>query len=485
MAKESSDTRPNVLLVCFDHLGGHMMRPAGHPAVMTPTLAQLAGSGVMYTNAYSCTPTCVPARRSLMTGLTAQSHGDRTFKSELTMPDAPTMAQCFRDAGYQAYAVGKLHVYPQRNRIGFDDVLLNEEGRHQFEMTADDWEQYLADRGFGGQAFAGGMNNNDYMTRPWHLPEDCHPANWTASQMCRVMHRRDPTRPAFWYLSFTGPHPPLWPPQAYMDMYRDVPIDEPVVGDWARDPAAMPLTLRKNRYYSIVDAPPHEVELARRAFYATITHLDHQLRVVLGYLREQGLLQNTVVAVTSDHGDMLGDHGLWAKGNMLDNSARVPMILAPRPGDERFKPGTRDDRLARLEDIMPTLLELAGIETPSTVEGRSLLTGDRRELLFAEHYEGEGSTRMIRDDRYKLIYYAAGNVTQLFDMHEDPRECRDLSGDPDHAKVKQRLTAALIEHLWGEDRAWVKDGRLVGVPDPGTMPSASRDLTGQRGLRYL
>ena len=118
-------TRPNVLLVCVEHWSGRNLSSAGHPCIMTPTLDRLAANGVRFTNAYSATPTCIPARRALMTGTTAKTHGDRIFNETLKMPDLPTLPQIFSEAGYQTYAVGKLHVYPQRDRIGFDDVILN------------------------------------------------------------------------------------------------------------------------------------------------------------------------------------------------------------------------------------------------------------------------------------------------------------------------------------------------------------------------
>ena len=109
-----------------------------------------------------------------MTGVTARTHGDRVFNQHLEMPNLPTMAQCFRNGGYQTYAVGKLHVYPQRNRIGFDDVILNEEGRHHLGMLGDDYEQYIADAGYAGQEFLGGQCSNDYNVCPWQLPDHCH-----------------------------------------------------------------------------------------------------------------------------------------------------------------------------------------------------------------------------------------------------------------------------------------------------------------------
>ena len=136
---------PNVLMICVDHWGGRLMGEAGNSFIETPTLDELSRSGVRFDQCYARTPTCIPARRSIMTGTTARTHGDRTFKEKLPMPnDIPTLAGCFHSAGYQTFAVGKMHVYPQRDRAGFDDVLLNEEGRHHLGMGNDDYEIYLA-----------------------------------------------------------------------------------------------------------------------------------------------------------------------------------------------------------------------------------------------------------------------------------------------------------------------------------------------------
>lgn len=474
---------PNVLLICVDHWGGLLTRPAGHPVVMTPTIAQLARCGIHYTNAYSACPVCGPARRSLMTGMTSRGHGDRVFKSE-PMPAVTTLAQAFGDAGYQAAAVGKLHVTPQRDRIGFDDVLLNEEGRCR--APADDYELDLADRGHPGRGFASGMCNNDYMTRTWHLPDECHSTNWTAAQMCRTIHRRDPRKPGFWYMSFSAPHPPLWPLEAYMRQYRGVEMDEPVVGAWSDDEQSLPWLLRQRRgLYAIESATPHEVDLARRAFYALITHIDHQIRVVIGYLNEQGLTNNTIIAFTSDHGDMLGDHHLWAKGLMYEMSAKVPLVIVPAADDPRVEVNVRDNRLAELRDVMPTILDMAGLDVPDSVEGQSLVAGERRSYLYCELYEHEHATRMVRDARFKLVYYPVGNHAQLFDLEADPRETRDLAGDSHYVEHLARLRQTLIGHLYGSDEQWLRNGDLVGLPDRPVTPNLSRSLRGQRGLRFL
>ena len=480
--------RPNVLLICVDHWGGRFARPSGHPVVMTPTIEQLARTGVYYTNAYSACPTCIPARRTLMTGLSARTHGDRVFNEYARMPRVPTLAQCFRDVGYQAYAVGKLHVYPQRDRIGFDDVISNEEGRHHLGGGADDWELYLQEQGVAGREYASGVCNNEFIVSPWHLPEHCHPTNWAAYQMCKTIRRRDPDRPAFWYLSFVGPHQPMWPLKKYLDMYLSVEMDEPATGDWSRDYDAMPYMLRKRNstFATGPGTPPHEIDLGRRAFYACVTHIDHQVRLVIGHLREAGLLDNTIIAFTADHGEMLGDHRLWTKAYMLEGSAKVPLLISLPAGDDRLPRGVKDDRLVELRDVMPTLLDLAGLDVPDTVEGQSLLRDEPREYLYGEHYEGAMANRMIRSGRYKLIYYPAGNVVHLFDIEADPAETRNLADEPVHAVSRARLTELLVRELYGEDRRWVTDdGRLEGMPEPEFVPTLNRGLTGQRGLRFL
>jgi len=474
--------RNHVLLITTDHWFGSLLGGEGHPVVQTPTLDALARLGTTYTRAYSDCPVCIPARRTLMTGAPARVHGDRVFDESLAMPPLTTLAAAFGDAGYQTYAVGKLHVNPPRDRIGFDDVWLAEEGRTAFGAE-DDYELFLGERGHAGQQFAHGMGNNDFAMRPWHLDEASHVTNWITQQMARVIRRRDPTRPAFWYLSYTHPHPPLAPLAHYLDLYRDAEIDAPATGSWSEDTASLPYAVRINRLrWSHLG--PRETRQARMAFYALCTHIDHQLRVIVGTLREEGILDRTVILFTSDHGEMLGNHGLWVKRLLYENSARVPLILVGAAGDERVPVGRRDDRLVGLQDVMPTLLGLAGCEVPASVTGRSLVGSDVRDHLYAEFGEDERATRMITDGRHKLIYYPAGNRSQLFDLAVDPAERDDLVPGGTHAEVVGRLTARLIAELYGGDVAWVRDGELVGMPEPTSRPRPDRGLSSQRGSHW-
>jgi len=469
----------NVLLVCTDHWPGALLGCAGHPTVRTPTLDNLAANGRHFPNAYTTVPACMPARRSLLTGLTPYTHG--TFSNEMRrLPSGvPSLAQAFRDNGYHAVGVGKMEVFPTRSRAGFDETIVDFEGRGFRNGEMDDYELFLADEGHAGQRYTGGMCNNGYMYRPWHLDERLHVTNWTTQQMCRQITRRDPDKPGFWYLSYSHPHPPLNPLRDYLDLYRDLDPPLPVRGDWDQDADRSP-RLQDDQKAN----PPQsdlETQRVRRAFYALCTHIDHQFRVVLGTLREQGLLDDTIILFTADHGDMLGDHGLWSKRNCFEGEANVPMLLAG-PGVDR---STTDHRLVSLEDIYPTLLSLAGIDIPDHVEGLSMVGASQRDTVVCVKNTTSASCRMIRDDRYKLVYFPAGNQRLLFDLEQDRRETRDLSSDADHADTLDRLTQAMIQSFQlDEEKQWVDGNRLVGADYTPQPAGGSRHYSLQRGVHF-
>ena len=455
------------------------MGAAGRTDIDTPTLDQIARNGTWFPNAHSECPICIPARRSIMTGTAPRQHGDRIFQPSLNKPEFPHLADVLRCAGYQTGAVGKLHVYPQRDRIGFEEVISFEEGRPHLGGP-DDWDIWLADHGHAGQGYAHGMSNNSYEFRPWHLPEDCHPTVWLARQMGRMIQRRDPTRPQFWHLSFNYPHPPIVPLASYLALYSNRQMEPALEGDWNND---LPVALQyvANAWPRLA---PDKLAAMRRAFYAQCTLIDHQLRVVIGTLREQQLLDNTIVLFTSDHGDMLGDHGLYAKRVMHRGSVSVPFLLMGTANCDRVRSGAVDDRLAGMQDIMPTLLDLAGVEIPDTVAGLSLVSDKRRETLYCEAQEGQSAIRMVTDGCWKLIWYPAGNRFHLFDLKSDPDETTDLSASSAAADERDRLEAQLVSELYGDDLAFVQNGKLVGTPAEPVLPKPNRGLSSQRGLHY-
>lgn len=472
--------RPNILLIVTDHWSAQLLGTAGHPVIKTPGLDELAANGTRFSNCYSECPVCIPARRTLMTGQTPKTHGDRVFSVKMQMPSVKTLPQAFRDAGYQADAVGKLHVYPQRDRIGFDSVQLDEEGRRHLGGL-DDYDTFLGDAGFVGRQYDHGMSSNQYSWAPWHLPDNLHVTNWASRQMARAIKRRDPTRPAFWYLGFRHPHPPLVPLQKYVDMYRDVDIDHPRVGGWVgsmQTEGIYPFEamLGKTKLLSQED-----MINAKRAFYSLCTHIDHQIRWLIGTLQEEGILDDTIIVFTSDHGDMLGNHHTVAKRLFYEESCNVPLIILGTAGRPKLNDLDVDDRLVGLQDVMPTLLDICEIPIPETIDGMSLKSDKKRKYFFGEFGEDETASRMVRDVSHKLIYYPTGNHFQLFDLKTDPHELIDVYGKPENRQIRESLKQKLRESLYGSDLAWLDDGKFVGAPNKNYVWSGSRSLYLQRG----
>ncbi len=479
----------NVLLINVDQWSGNFLSCMGSK-VMTPTIDSMRMIGTQFVNAYSSTPVCIPARREILCGCDAKTHGDRTFDVTKEMPKGmPTIAEVFKSAGYQTFAVGKLHVYPQRSRAGFDDVLLMEEGRHYQDVKFDDYERYLMLNGKTGEEYGHCMCNNDYLVNQWHLEDKFHPTNWITRQMCETILRRDSSRPSFWYLSYNHPHPPLAPLKQYLDLYENMEIDLPPVGDWASQQQEGPEFCKNywNLFAHMQD--PEMVKRAIKGYFALCTHIDHQIRLVLGTLREQGLLDNTAIAFIADHGEMLGTHNLWQKNVFYENSTKIPCVIVPPAGSSKLREHYRDERLVQLRDIMPTLLDIAGIPIPESVNGMSLAIDGKeysRDYIYGELWEDIRASRMIRKGTYKLIYSPYGNRFQLFDLEQDPCECRDLSMVPEKKVVKEELARILVANLYGQDLSWLNEqGCLVGcdIVENNTNVLGKHDFLLQRGYR--
>lgn len=479
--RDNQNNRPNVLFISVDQWPAHLFGCAGNTVIETPTIDSLARAGIRYTSAFTECPICIPARRSMMTGTSPRTHGDRIFQPALPMPPFPTLAGTFTAAGYQTQAIGKLHAYPPRARTGFEEAFIAEEGRSHLGGV-DDYEIFLAENGQAGQQFMHGMSNNQYSWRTWHLEERLHVTNWITATAAKNIRRRDPTRPAFWHVSYTHPHPPITPLASYLERYRSRTIDTPAASEWSKR-ASTPWAVQAAQQLWAELSDEQHADM-RRAFYAQCTHVDHQIRLLIGALREEGILDNTIILFVSDHGDMLGDHGMYAKRFLYQGSVKVPMILVNRAGVDEHRQGTTDNRLVALQDIMPTLLSMCDIAVPETCDGLSMLGGSQRDTLYCEAMEGPRATRMVTDGRYKLFWYPAGNQFQLFDLEDDPCELHDLFYAPEMLPVIHTLRAYLLSALYGSDLQWIKDGTFVGCEEPDTTVPANRDLSGQRSIHF-
>ncbi|WP_202638449.1 arylsulfatase [Bailinhaonella thermotolerans] len=471
----------NVVLICVDQWRGDCLSAEGHPVVRTPHLDALAASGTRFSRAYSATPTCVPARAALHTGLSQTGHGRVGYEDGVPWEYPTTLAGSFRDAGYQTKCVGKMHVYPERARLGFDDIELHDGYLHFARRRSrdpreyDDYLTWLSERGVPYADYVDhGLNCNSYVARPWDKAESLHPTSWATSRAIDFLYRRDPTAPFFLFLSYHRPHPPYDPPAWAFDQYLAAPPGEPPIGDWAGDYEPWREDWRHDAYAARVD--PATWHRARAGYYGHMAHIDLQVNRFLEALAEFGHGDDTVVAFVSDHGEMLGEHGLWRKGYPYEGSARVPFLLAG-PG---VPSGVVSDAVVELRDVMPTLLDAAGLDAPEGIDGRSALPAARdpetrlRPYLHGEHVLLGQSLQWLTDGEEKYVWMSGTGKEHLFDLRTDPGELRNLAAkSPDRARTwRDRLIAELA----GRPEGFVQDGDLApGRPVNPVLPSLRPD----------
>lgn len=463
----------NVVLISADQWRGDCLSAAGHDVVQTPNLDQLAAEGARFENAFSATPTCIPARVALLTGLAQESHRRVGYRDGDAFEHQVTLAGEFGRHGYQTHAIGKLHVWPERHRAGFDEVELHDGYVHHSRRrgvpsaSVDDYLPWLREHTGDPDAdyTTTGLDCNGMLARPWDRDEALHPTTWVVTRALTWIERRDPTAPFLLYLSFHRPHPPFDPPQWAFDMYLDAPPDEPAEGDWTeifdewrQDPAP------PDAFVGRMD--PRIRQRARAGYFGHMAHIDAQLHRLREGLAAAGLTDDTVVAFVSDHGEMLGDHGLYRKSYPYQGSVHVPFLVAGPPGGP-VGHGTVPREPVELRDVMPTLLEAAGLPVPDGLDGRSVLPLTRgaatswREYLHGEHTLFGQSMQWLTDGSEKYVWMSGTGREQLFDLVADPRECRDLAGSEAHAERLALWRARLVEVLHGRQEGFVADGVLV------------------------
>lgn len=434
--------QPNILLITTDQQRYDTWGALAPPFLRTPHLNQLARQGISFDRAYADCPMCVPTRMAIMTGRQVFGHGmyNNGPSSEVLERDT-TLPSVLRSAGYQTAAIGKMHFAPQRARHGFDEMVL-----------PDDYYLEMERSGVAQQPMRHGLGQNEYYPAMATVPEARTLTAWTAEQCVHYLReRRDPTLPFFLWCSYSKPHPPFDPPEPYYSMYRNEEIPPPVKGDWADDPPPAFRTAGQTESYDRI--PPGVLRETRAAYYGLITHIDYTLGRVLAALSEAGVSKDTLVLFASDHGDFLGDHDTCQKGFFHDPAARVPMILRLPPSWPERYGGTTCTDLVTHADILPTCQALAGAQAPPSVQGQDLLglvrgeAEGRQELCGTCGVKGVGLWYGITDGRWKYIYYMEGDREQLFDLQNDPQECRDVGRDPETLSVRRDLRRRLESNI--------------------------------------
>ncbi len=454
--------KPNIVLICVDQMRGDCMSNAGHKVVETPYLDTMARSGVSFDHAYSSVPSCIAARCAMFTGLSQNTHRRKEYRDGVPFHYEHTLAGELSNAGYHTQCVGKMHVYPTRNLMGFHNVVLHDgflrAGRDTSlpykknqNITDDYFHWFKQKKGVDADIIDTGLESNSWIGRTWMYEEEYHPTNWVVTESIEFLRRRDPEKPFFLMSSFVRPHSPLDPPQFYYDMYKEKEIDTPLRSDWQDEDN---FSVDYNASYGTLTEV--EQQRQRRAYYACITHIDHQIGRLMQAVMEHGEYKNTVFIFLSDHGDLLGDHNLFRKALPYEGSTRIPLIIFD-PGDNLKLPkGQKCHELAEIRDVMPTILDICGIEIPDTVDGTSLLhaiNGEEiRKELIGQHGYGGMSNHYIVSKTDKYLYYDKTGKEQYFDLEKDRDELHDAIGDEKYKDRIEYLRNMMKEYMATETK---------------------------------
>ena len=452
------DGRPNIVFVVTDQQRFDTIAALGHDHAITPNLDRLVREGTAFTRAYVTAPSCAPSRASLFTGL--YPHNTGVLRND--DPWSHSWVELLADAGYRCVNVGKMHTYPYEVPAGFHErhVVENKDRSNpKLPFFLDQWDKaFLAngltkpDRATKYRAMP------DYADRfgafVWEEPDRLHADHFVGGLARHWLDRYPGEEPFFLQIGFPGPHPPYDPTEEALARYegRRMPDERVSQEDLDSQPFALQELRRDHREIDHDGVVHHEhptdeqSQRRRRHYMANVSMIDDELGLLLQALERRGALEDTVIVFTSDHGDCLGDHGHSQKWSMYDPSVRVPAIVWG-PG---IAAGQAIDGLVAHMDLGPTVLELAGVVPPDWMEAESLVPAlrgdawDGRTHVFSEHARdvilfGTALMTMVRDDRYKLVEFVDHEDGQLFDLHADPFEERNLWDSAEHADVRARL----------------------------------------------
>lgn len=467
---------PNVLWICADQQRFNTIQGLNNEGVRTPNLRKLMDESVTFNHAYCQNPVCSPSRASFLTGRYPHTTGLRANGQRIRESEQ-LVTRNLADHGYTCGLSGKLHLSPcagGRNESRVDD------GYSVFWWSHDltdqwpgknMWHVWLKDKGVK-------WPSPPPKAEAWGVPIDPKYTQtaWCSDMAIQFMRQQQSFNPWLMSVNIFQPHHPFWPTQDYLSRYDVDKIPSPAYQEGELD--NKPVFQRVDHQaayggtgvsFAKTDDLTHRKITA--AYYAMIEQVDTEVGRMLKILEETGQAENTIVIYMSDHGEMLGDHGIYLKGPYFyDCAIRVPLMIR-WPG--KYKAGLRVDSMVELLDIAPTLLEAAGIPVPSGMHGRSLtpvLTGKtttHRDSIYCEHfdssflYDPPPMASCVRTAQYKLSYYHNLGLGELYDLEKDPGEVHNLwtssSAKPARAELTEKLLGRMVEtvdHLPERKSAW-------------------------------
>jgi len=458
--------RPNILWICSDQQRFDTIRALGNERINTPHIDRLVGEGVAFTQASCQSPVCTPSRASFLTGRYPRT--TRCRQNGQAIPaDERLLPRILADAGYVCGLSGKLHLAScsdgkVEERIDDGYQVFHWSHHPQPDWPENAYQQWLTAQGVSWDELYAGEESG-YVRAG--MPAEYHQTTWCAEMaidFIREQVKGNPvslgnrvSTPWLFSVNMFDPHHPFDPPQEYLDRYD--PADMPLP-KWRDDELVSKPEVQQRDHRGAHDEPgfmefaalsDDEKRRITAAYYAMIELIDDQVGRMLAALEETGQRENTIVIFTSDHGEMLGDHGIYLKGpHMYDEAVRVPLVMS-WPG--HFQQGLRSDALVELTDLAPTLMEACGLEPEPQMQGRSfhsILTGEadpdhHRDAVFSEYLNSwthhRCYTSMLRTETEKIVVHHGTEPGELYDLQDDPDEFTNLWDDPDRTEMKARL----------------------------------------------
>ena len=457
--------KPNIILIMTDQQRLDTIAAWGNDHMTTPAMDRLAAAGTSFRQAFCPGATCVASRAAIFTGMYPHTTGTYSFNS---WAEHRNWVQDLADGGYFCINIGKMHFTPRDVAGGFHERVIVENPTSRARASGgadDDWGRFLAHHGLerpNGRDQTDPEWKQKYQGIPWHYEERFHSDFFIGDSALGWIDQNRHEGPVFLQIGFTGPHEPWDPMPRHLEMYRDRPMPprsfrEGELADKPPQQEAHKRSLAQAQHESIIDMyTPTEEAIAemRRHYYAKVTTVDEKLGEVLDALEKTGMLDNSLVIFCSDHGELLGDHTMAYKWLMYDQIVHVPLIICDRRAARGGSgAGASVGDLVSLMDLGPTVLEAAGIEPPTYLEGRSLLPyaeGDSNQMSPRQYvYCEDNYLVMMRSQTHKLVYYIGQQEGELYDLATDPEELWNLWESGKHRSIKQELLSDLLAWMAG------------------------------------
>lgn len=452
LSSKKQRSQPNILLIISDEHNASVTGCFGNKIIKTQNMNSLAKDGIVFDNCYCNSPLCAPSRLSFTSGKYASRVGAWSNHSWLPGPDYPSLQRVLNEAGYDSYLCGKMH-YDRTRKYGFTEEL--------FESV---YNQEIKDG-------KGGRRNPDLLQSPPGISkrfEGFHAGDTSevlvhdsrvTKEAKKFLRKRNPEgKPFFLVCGYYAPHYPLVVPQRYWDYYRDK-VQLPVIPPGHLE--SLPRNYKHLRVAFNMDNVPADIIKKGRQLYYGLTHwLDEEIGQILSTLKKTRLAEDTVVIYTTDHGENMGEHGMWWKNCMFESATHVPLIIS---WPSRWAGRQRRTGVCSLLDAVRTIADLAAAETPDDWNGNSMLEWmDNKNTVWKDfavsEYYGHNICSgyvMCRAGDYKYVYHTSPDEThsrelEFYDLKTDPGEFHNLAADPRYKDHMDKMHARIVDEI-GED----------------------------------